>query len=102
MLECDDGYLNDIQAMAVTEAHAFAAIDAAEDEFASGSVGGHIDRLFQAAAEATQEAVLDALAAGETMVGRAGHRRVGLRDVLRRGGEVDRRGALPLSTCADP
>jgi len=38
VLECDDGYLNDIQAMAVTEAHAFAAIDAAEDEFASGSV----------------------------------------------------------------
>jgi D-aminopeptidase len=46
---------------------------------------GRIDRLFLAAAEATQEAVLDALAAAETMVGRAGHRRVGLRDVLGRG-----------------
>ncbi len=42
-----------------------------------------IDRLFQAAAEATQEAVLDALAAAETMVGRNGHRRVALRLSLR-------------------
>ena len=41
-----------------------------------------IDRLFQAAAEATQEAVLDALAAAETMTGRHGHRRVGLADLL--------------------
>jgi D-aminopeptidase len=44
-----------------------------------------IDRLFQAAAEATQEAVLDALAGAETTVGRVGHRRVGLADLLRRG-----------------
>lgn len=43
---------------------------------------GRIDRLFQAAAEATQEAVLDALAAAETMEGRDGHRRIGLRHVL--------------------
>ena len=43
---------------------------------------GRVDRLFQAAAEATQEAVLDALAAAETMVGRHGHRRVGLREAL--------------------
>jgi D-aminopeptidase len=43
---------------------------------------GRIDRLFQAAAEATHEAVLDALAAAETMVGRHGHRRVGLAEVL--------------------
>jgi D-aminopeptidase len=43
-----------------------------------------IDRLFQAAAEATQEAVLDALAAAETMVGRHGHRRIGLAEVLDR------------------
>ena len=47
---------------------------------------GRIDLLFQAAAEATQEAVLDALAAAETMVGRDGHRRVGLREVLTRRG----------------
>ena len=45
---------------------------------------GRIDRLFQAVAEATQEAVLDALAAAETMVGRHGHRRAGLREALRR------------------
>ena len=45
---------------------------------------GRIDRLFQAAAEATQEAVFDALAAAETMVGRHGHRRVGLREALGR------------------
>ena len=45
---------------------------------------GRIDPLFQAAAEATQEAVLDALAAAETMVGRDGHRRLGLRGLLQR------------------
>jgi D-aminopeptidase len=43
-----------------------------------------IDRLFQAAAEATQEAVFDALAAAETMVGRQGHKRIGLAEVLGR------------------
>jgi D-aminopeptidase len=37
--ECNDGFLNDIQAMAVTEADAFAALDAADIEFASGAVG---------------------------------------------------------------
>ena len=47
---------------------------------------GRIDLLFQAAAEATQEAVLDALAAAETMVGRDGHRRDGLREMLTRRG----------------
>jgi D-aminopeptidase len=44
---------------------------------------GRIDRLFQAAAEATQEAVLDALAGAETTVGRHGHRRVGLAELLK-------------------
>jgi D-aminopeptidase len=43
---------------------------------------GRIDRLFQAAAEATQESVLDALAAADTMVGRNGHRRIGLAELL--------------------
>ncbi len=43
---------------------------------------GRIDRLFQAAAEATQEAVLDALVAAETTIGRHGHRRIGLAEVL--------------------
>jgi D-aminopeptidase len=216
VLECNDGYLSDIQAMAVTEAHAEAAIEAASDDFANGAVGagtgmscfglkggvgsasrrlrldgahhhlgvlvlanfgragdlrlpdgrridpetvqvpeagsciivvatdiplehrqllrvakragvglawcgsfwgngsgdialafttanrvrpgveedivGHrtlsearIDRLFQAAAEATQEAVMDALAGAETTVGRHGHRRVGLGEILGRG-----------------
>lgn len=37
--ECNDGYLNDIQAMAVTEADACAALDAADIDFASGAVG---------------------------------------------------------------
>ena len=212
--ECNDGYLNDIQAMAVTEAHALAALDAAAADFASGAVGAgagmscfgfkggigtssrrvtldgvahtlgalvlanfgragdlrlpdgrqvappgpeeaergsvivvfatdvpldhrqlrrvirragvglarlgsfwgngsgdvfvgfttanrtpheaktdllamqmlaesKIDALFQATADVTQEAVLDALAAAETTVGRAGHRRVGLAEVLK-------------------
>ena len=39
VLECNDGYLNDIQAMAVTDAHAEAAIAAASEEFAVGAVG---------------------------------------------------------------
>ena len=39
VLECNDGYLNDIQAMAVTEAHADAAIAAAGGAFAVGAVG---------------------------------------------------------------
>lgn len=37
--ECNDGYLNDIQALAVTEAHALAALDATRVEFAVGAVG---------------------------------------------------------------
>jgi D-aminopeptidase len=41
-----------------------------------------IDRLFLAAAEATQEAVLDALAAAEACIGRDGHHRAALRDLL--------------------
>ena len=41
-----------------------------------------IDRLFQAAAEATQEAVLDALAGAATTLGRHDHRRVGLAELL--------------------
>ena len=213
VLECNDGYLNDIQAMAVTEAHATAAIEVASEEFAVGAIGAgtgmscfglkggigsasrrlrldgesyhlgvlvlanfgragdlrlpdgrrldrtspraaeagsciivigtdvplehrqlmrvarragvglawcgsfwgngsgdiavafttankvphdaeqdllehrvlaeaRIDRLFQAAAEGTQEAVLDALVSAQTMVGRQGHRRVGIAEVL--------------------
>src|SRR5262249_25094472 len=39
VLECNDGYLNDIQAMAVTEAHAIAAIDAATPDVSVGAVG---------------------------------------------------------------
>jgi D-aminopeptidase len=42
-----------------------------------------IDLLFQAMAEATQEAVLDALAAADTTEGRSGHVRPGLRHALR-------------------
>ncbi len=37
--ECNDGYLNDIQALAVTEADALAALDGAEADFAVGAVG---------------------------------------------------------------
>lgn len=37
--ECNDGYLNDIQAMAVTEADAEAALAAASADFALGAVG---------------------------------------------------------------
>ena len=45
---------------------------------------GRIDLLFEATAEATQEAVLDALAASDTTQGRSGHARQGLRHVLLR------------------
>lgn len=37
--ECNDGYLNDIQALAVTDAHALAALDATTTEFDVGAVG---------------------------------------------------------------
>ena len=37
--ECNDGALNDIQALAVTEADALAALDAASPDFALGAVG---------------------------------------------------------------
>jgi len=37
--ECNDGYLSDIQALAVTDADAAAALDAAASDFASGAVG---------------------------------------------------------------
>ena len=47
-----------------------------------------IDLLFEATAEATQEAVLDALAAADTMRGRAGHVRPGLRRALAPDGKV--------------
>jgi D-aminopeptidase len=39
VLERNDGYLNDIQAMAVTEAHAETAIEAAAETFALGALG---------------------------------------------------------------
>ena len=39
VLECNDGYLSDIQAMAVTEADACMALDAAASEFAVGAIG---------------------------------------------------------------
>jgi len=37
--ECNDGFLSDIQALAVTEADAIAALDAAAPDFAVGAVG---------------------------------------------------------------
>ncbi|MBM6593685.1 DmpA family aminopeptidase [Microvirga pudoricolor] len=39
VFECNDGWLNDIQALAVTEADAFAALDDAAEDFAVGAVG---------------------------------------------------------------
>ncbi|HEX2012161.1 MAG TPA: P1 family peptidase [Roseateles sp.] len=39
VFECNDGYLNDIQALAVGEAHYQLALDAAAADFAQGSVG---------------------------------------------------------------
>lgn len=39
VLECNDGYLNDLQALAVTEAHYRQALDDARSAFAQGAVG---------------------------------------------------------------
>ncbi|GHU27261.1 D-aminopeptidase [Betaproteobacteria bacterium] len=39
VFECNDGYLNDIRALAVTEAHYRSALAAASADFAQGSVG---------------------------------------------------------------
>ncbi|MVW71863.1 MULTISPECIES: P1 family peptidase [unclassified Bordetella] len=39
VFECNDGYLNDIQAMPIAEADYFTAYDAADVEFAQGAVG---------------------------------------------------------------
>ena len=39
VFECNDGYLNDVQALAITEAHYLQALAAAEPEFARGAVG---------------------------------------------------------------
>lgn len=39
VFECNDGYLNDIRALAVTEEHYCAARDSASADFAQGSVG---------------------------------------------------------------
>ncbi|WP_114944607.1 P1 family peptidase [Microvirga calopogonii] len=39
VFECNDGYLNDIQALAVTEADAYAALESASSRFDVGSVG---------------------------------------------------------------
>ncbi len=39
VMECNDGFLSDIQAMALSEADAFAALEAAAPDFAQGSVG---------------------------------------------------------------
>ncbi|WP_321915064.1 P1 family peptidase [Paraburkholderia sp. J11-2] len=39
VFECNDGYLNDLQALAVTEAHYVAACSAMRADFARGSVG---------------------------------------------------------------
>ncbi len=39
VMECNDGYLNDIQALAVTEEDAFSAIGAASSQVETGSIG---------------------------------------------------------------
>ena len=39
VFECNDGYLNDIQALAVTEADAYAALEAVSSQFEVGSAG---------------------------------------------------------------
>lgn len=39
VLECNDGHLNDIQALALTEADAVAALEAASPDFAVGAIG---------------------------------------------------------------
>ena len=40
ILECNDGYLNDIQALSVKDEHVFKALESAGEDFALGAVGG--------------------------------------------------------------
>jgi D-aminopeptidase len=61
--------------------------DADQDIFAQSVLTeSRMDRMFQAASEGTQEAVLDALATAETMQGRQRHSRLGLASLLQRCG----------------
>jgi len=46
---------------------------------------GRIDLLFRAAAEATQEAVLNSMLSADRFIGREGKARVSLADILRSG-----------------
>lgn len=39
VMECNDGYLNDIQALAITEEHAYVAIEVSSSDVMTGSVG---------------------------------------------------------------
>lgn len=40
VFECNDGYLNDMQALAVDEAHYMSALDACSERFEHGAVRG--------------------------------------------------------------
>ena len=40
ILECNDGFLNDIQALSVKDEHVFKALESAGEDFALGAVGG--------------------------------------------------------------
>jgi len=129
--ECNDGYLNDLAAFPITDAHCDAAIATAAADFGCGAIGagrgmscfgmkgpgsnfGHgsgdvviaftiadriperavvglrarhilaeprLERLFDAAAETTEQAILDALFSAVTVTGRDGHTRRCLLDV---------------------
>ncbi|WP_366555076.1 P1 family peptidase [Aquibaculum sediminis] len=96
--ECNDGPLNDIQALAISEEHALQAIEsAAASPVVQGSVGagtgmtcfgykggiGSASRRL-AFGEATQEAVLNSLLAAEPMVGRGGVARWSLAEALQK------------------
>lgn len=81
--ECNDGQISDIQALGVTRDHAYAALDGAttgpvEDAQKAPLQASRrlnddlIDLPFRAKAEATQEAVLNALAPAPATLGRSG------------------------------
>jgi D-aminopeptidase len=69
-----DGYLNDINGQHVAEQDCVAALDAAR----SGPLDEAIDPFFTAVVQGTEEAVANALCAGEAMTGYRGHRVPGL------------------------
>jgi D-aminopeptidase len=91
VFECNDGYLNDIQSLAVTEQHFNEAFDNASTQVASGALGagrgmscfdlkGGIGNASRVVEVAGCSYTVDALWSAVSVTGRDGHRRLSLQD----------------------